>query len=97
MKNNFLTSTLTGTPLRGNRRKTKNGGRILLKNNKGEVFAALVKNKHGYHLVSCQLVGSKPRYMYSLSDAAAKLFRLDGLNYSQQKEKIELWGKAFLD
>lgn len=97
MKTNFRT-TINNQTIYGNRRKTKNGGRILLKNkHDGEVFAALVKNSDGYHLVNCTTKNNKPFYMFCLSELSEKRFGLLNLRYSEKREKIEFWGKAFLD
>jgi hypothetical protein len=70
--------------------------RIFFKNKQKNVFAALVKNKHGFHFVNCSDIDGRKFYQFALSENYEKLFGLHGLKYSEQLEMIKKYGEEFL-
>lgn len=69
-------------------KKTRN--KILFSDMQGDIFAALVRNKHGNHLVSTtRLEDGKIFYMYGLATSAESVFFPAGLGYMAKKDSID--------
>lgn len=70
--------------------------KIFFKDKNKKVFAALIKNKHGFHFVNCGEHNGRKFYQFALSENHEKLFGLYGLGYSQQIEKIKNYANEFV-
>ena len=53
------------------------------------IFAALVKNKHGEHFVNARKVEGKIFYQFALSDKNETIFGLRDLTYSDKIQTIK--------
>jgi hypothetical protein len=76
----------------------KRGKRIIFDSPKHKLMAALVKNKHGSHLVSCSMYEGKVRYMTGgLSTYAEDLIYGTGRpSYSEQRRFVDVMSDVLL-